>query len=182
MGHGIAVQFASNGFKVILNDVSEKTLASSIKNIETTSNQANLDTNKILGLIETEHSLDKTASNSDFVVEAVFENAQESGQAVNAPVNEPVVKLESEIENPGNAEIVISFNSAFAAARKQFGPGKTFVYKSKEYSTSYAEELNNDSVNFAEDQKENINADEILAETSGTIGTIVFSHTDKPND
>ena len=74
MGHGIAVQFASNGFKVILNDVSEKTLASSIKNIETTSNQANLDTNKILGLIETEHSLDKTASNSDFVVEAVFED------------------------------------------------------------------------------------------------------------
>ena len=80
------------------------------------------------------------------------------------------------------AEPVISFNATFAAARKQHGPGKTFVYKSKEYSTSYAEELNNDSVNFAEDQKENINADEILAETSGTIGTIVFSHTDKPND
>ena len=135
-----------------------------------------------LAAIIYQHSSLEVSGLETLVVEAVFENAQESGQAVNAPVNEPVVKLESEIENPGNAEIVISFNSAFAAARKQFGPGKTFVYKSKEYSTSYAEELNNDSVNFAEDQKENINADEILAETSGTIGTIVFSHTDKPND
>ena len=135
-----------------------------------------------LAAIIYQHSSAEVSGLETPVVEAVFENAQESGQAVNAPVNEPVVKLESEIENPGNAEIVISFNSAFAAARKQFGPGKTFVYKSKEYSTSYAEELNNDSVNFAEDQKENINADEILAETSGTIGTIVFSHTDKPND
>jgi len=135
-----------------------------------------------LAAIIYQHSSVEVSGLETLVVEAVFENAQESGQAVNAPVNEPVVKLESEIENPGNAEIVISFNSAFAAARKQFGPGKTFVYKSKEYSTSYAEELNNDSVNFAEDQKENINADEILAETSGTIGTIVFSHTDKPND
>ena len=74
MGHGIAIQFASHGFKVILNDVSEERLASSINNIESTSIQANLDTNKILGLVETEHSLDETASNSDFVVEAVFEN------------------------------------------------------------------------------------------------------------
>jgi 3-hydroxybutyryl-CoA dehydrogenase len=74
MGHGIAIQFASHGFKVILNDVSEERLASSINNIESTSIQANLDTNKILGLVETEHSLDETASNSDFVVEAVFED------------------------------------------------------------------------------------------------------------
>ena len=135
-----------------------------------------------LAAIIYQHSSVEVSGLETLVVEAVFENAQESGQAVNAPVNEPVVKLESEIENPGNAEIVISFNSAFAAARKQFGPGKTFVYKSKEYSTSYAEELNNDSVNFAEDQKENINADEILAETSGTISRDVFSHVDKPND
>ena len=49
MGHGIAIQFASHGFKVILNDVSEERLASSINNIESTSIQANLDTNKTLG-------------------------------------------------------------------------------------------------------------------------------------
>ena len=74
MGHGIAIQFASNGFKVILNDVSEEKLTSSIKSIENTSNQANLNTSKILGLIQTETSLDKTASDSDFVIEAVFED------------------------------------------------------------------------------------------------------------
>ena len=74
MGHGIAIQFASNGFKVILNDVSEEKLTSSIKSIENTSNQANLNTSKILGLIQTETSLDKTASESDFVIEAVFED------------------------------------------------------------------------------------------------------------
>ena len=74
MGHGIAIQFASNGYKVILNDVSEERLSSSIKNIESTCNQANLDTNKLLSLIETQNSLDKTASNSDFVIEAVFED------------------------------------------------------------------------------------------------------------
>jgi len=56
------------------------------------------------------------------------------------------------------------------------------VYKSKEYSTSYAEELNNNSVNIIQDQEGNITADEILAETSGTISTDVFSHADKPND
>ena len=74
MGHGIAIQFASNGFKVILNDVSEEKLTSSIKSIENTSNQANLNTSMILGLIQTETSLDKTASESDFVIEAVFED------------------------------------------------------------------------------------------------------------
>ena len=74
MGHGIAIQFASNGFKVMLNDVSEEKLTSSIKSIENTSNQANLNTSKILGLIQTETSLNKTASESDFVIEAVFED------------------------------------------------------------------------------------------------------------
>ena len=101
------------------------------------------------------------------VVDAVIENAQELDQGVSAPVN----------------ETVISFNSTFAAARKQYGPGKTFVYKSKEYSTSYAEELNNNSVNISHDPEKNITADdEILAETSGTISRDVFSHADKPND
>ncbi|MEE3150250.1 MAG: hypothetical protein VX284_04625 [Candidatus Neomarinimicrobiota bacterium] len=116
------------------------------------------------------------------VVDAVIENAQELDQGVSAPVNETVMKLESEIESPGTSEIVISFNSTFAAARKQYGPGKIFVYKSKEYSTSYAEELNNNSVNISQDQEGNITADEILAETSGTISRDVFSHVDKPND
>jgi len=116
------------------------------------------------------------------VVDAVIENTQELDQGVSVPVNETVMKLESEIESPGTSEIVISFNSTFAAARKQYGPGKTFVYKSKEYSTSYAEELNNNSVNISQDQEGNITADEILAETSGTISRDVFSHADKPND
>jgi len=117
------------------------------------------------------------------VVDAVIENAQELDQGVSAPVNETVMKLEPEIESPGTSEIVISFNSTFAAARKQYGPGKTFIYKSKEYSTSYAEELNNNSVNISQDQEGNITADdEILAETSGTISRDVFSHADKPND
>ena len=116
------------------------------------------------------------------VVDAVIENAQELDQGVSAPVNETVMKLESELESPGTSEIVISFNSTFAAARKQYGPGKTFVYKSKEYSTSYAEELNNNSVNISQDQEGNITADEILAEKSGTNSRDVFSHADKPND
>ena len=116
------------------------------------------------------------------VVDAVIENAQDLDQGVSALVNETVMKLESEIESPSTSETVISFNSTFAAARKQYGPGKTFVYKSKEYSTSYAEELNNNSVNISQDQEGNITADEILAETSGTISRDVFSHVDKPND
>ena len=117
------------------------------------------------------------------VVDAVIENAQDLDQGVSALVNETVMKLESEIESPSTSETVISFNSTFAAARKQYGPGKTFVYKSKEYSTSYAEELNNNSVNISQYQEENITAnDEILAETSGTISKDVFSHADKPND
>ena len=116
------------------------------------------------------------------VVDAVIENAQDLDQGVSALVNETVMKLESEIESPSTSETVISFNSTFAAARKQYGPGKTFVFKSKEYSTSYAEELNNNSVNIVQDQEGNIAADEILAETSGTISRDVFSHVDKPND
>ena len=117
------------------------------------------------------------------VVDAVIENAQEIDQGVSAPVNETVMKLKSEIESPSTTETVISFNSTFAAALKQFGPGKIFVYKSKEYSTSYAEELNNNSVNISQDQEGNITADdEILAETSGAISRDVFSHADKPND
>ena len=39
MGHGIAIQFASKGFKVILNDVSKERLETSLKNIESTAEQ-----------------------------------------------------------------------------------------------------------------------------------------------
>ena len=155
----------------------------------------NIDKNRVTTVITTvafsvlalvaiiyQHSSTELSELESLVVKPVIENAQELDQGVSAPVNETVIKLESEFENLAIAETVISFNSTFAAARKQYGPGKTFVYKSKEYSTSYAEELNNNSVNISQDQEGNITADEILAETSGTISTDVFSHVDKPND
>ena len=109
-----------------------------------------------LAAIIYQHSFKEVLELETLVVDAVIENAQELDQSVSTPVNEIAMKLESEIESVATAETVISFNFAFATARKQFGPGKTFVYKNKEYSTSYAEELNNQSVNFAQDQKENI--------------------------
>ena len=155
----------------------------------------NIDKNRVTTVITTvafsvlalvaiiyQHSSTELSELESLVVKPVIENAQELDQGVSAPVNETVMKLESEIESPGTSETVISFNSTFAAARKQYGPGKTFVYKSKEYSTSYAEELNNNSVNIIQDQKENIPDDEILAETSDSISTDVFSHADKQND
>ncbi|MBK49884.1 MAG: 3-hydroxybutyryl-CoA dehydrogenase [Chloroflexi bacterium] len=74
MGHGIAIQFASKGFKVILNDLSKERLETSLKNIESTAEQAKLQTDKILDLINTENSLAETAINSDFLIEAVFED------------------------------------------------------------------------------------------------------------
>jgi len=155
----------------------------------------NIDKNRVTTVITTvafsvlalvaiiyQHSSTELSELESLVVKPVIENAQELDQGVSAPVNETVIKLESEFENLAIAETVISFNSTFAAARKQYGPGKTFVYKSKEYSTSYAEELNNNSVNISQDQEGNITADEILVETSGTISRDVFSHADKPND
>ena len=135
-----------------------------------------------LAAIIYQHSSTEVSGLESLVVDAVIENAQELDQDVSAPVNETVIKLDSEFETLATAETVISFNSTFAAARKQYGPGKTFVYKNKEYSTSYTEELNNNSVNIIQDQKENIPDDEILAETSDTISTDVFSHADKQND
>ena len=136
-----------------------------------------------LAAIIYQHSFKEVLELEIPVVDAGIENAQKLDQGVSTPVNETTMKLESEIESPSTSETVISFNSTFAAARKQYGPGKTFVYKSKEYSTSYAEELNNNSVNISQYQEENITAnDEILAETSGTISKDVFSHADKPND
>ena len=135
-----------------------------------------------LAAIIYQHSSAEVSGLETPVVEAVFENAQETDQGVSISVNETGVELESDIESLGTTEIVISFKSAFSAARKQYGPGKTFVYKSKEYSTSYAKELNNNSVNFSQDQKGNFTAEENLAETSSTIITGVFSHSDKTND
>ena len=135
-----------------------------------------------LAAIIYQHSSTELSELESLVVKPVIENSQELDQGVSAPVNETVIKLESEFENLAIAETVISFNSTFAAARKQYGPGKTFVFKSKEYSTSYAEELNNNSVNISQDQEGNITADEILAETSDTISADVFSHADTQND
>ena len=129
-----------------------------------------------------QHSSTELSELESLVVKPVIENVQELDQDVSAPVNETVIKLESEFESLATIETVISFNSSFAAARKQYGPGKTFVYKNKEYSTSYIEELNNNSVNIIQDQVENTPDDESLAETSDTISTDVFSHADKQND
>ena len=155
----------------------------------------NIDKNRVTTVITTvafsvlalvaiiyQHSSTGLSEIESLVVKPVIENAQELDQDVSAPVNETVIKLDSEFETLATAETVISFNSTFAAARKQYGPGKTFVYKNKEYSTSYTEELNNNSVNIIQDQEENIPDDEILAETSDTISTDVFSHADKQND
>ena len=52
------------------------------------------------------------------------------------------------------------------------------MYKSKEYSTSYAEELNNNILNISEDQEGSITT----AETKDTIRTDVFSHANKLKD
>ena len=155
----------------------------------------NIDKNRVTTVITTvafsvlalvaiiyQHSSTELSGLESLAVNTVIENVQELDQGVSAPVNETVIKLESEFESLATTETVISFNSSFAAARKQYGPGKTFVYKNKEYSTSYIEELNNNSVNIIQDQKENIPDDEILAETSDSISTDVFSHADKQND
>ena len=155
----------------------------------------NIDNNRVTTVITTvafsalvlvaiiyQHSSTELSELDSIVVKPVIENAQELDQGVSATVNETVIKLESEFESLTTAETVISFNSSFAAARKQYGPGKTFVYKNKEYTTSYAEELNNKNVNIIQDQEENTRDDEILEETSETISADVFSHADKQND
>ena len=155
----------------------------------------NIDKNRVTTVITTvafsvlalvaiiyQHSSTELSGLESLAVNTVIENVQELDQGVSAPVNETVIKLESEFESLATTETVISFNSSFAAARKQYGPGKTFVYKNKEYSTSYIEELNNNSVNIIQDQVENTPDDESLAETSDTISTDVFSHADKQND
>ena len=155
----------------------------------------NIDKNRVTTVITTvafsilalvaiiyQHSSTELSGLESLAVNTVIENVQELDQGVSAPVSETVIKLESEFESLATTETVISFNSSFAAARKQYGPGKTFVYKNKEYSTSYIEELNNNSVNIIQDQVENTPDDESLAETSDTISTDVFSHADKQND
>ena len=155
----------------------------------------NIDKNRVTKVITTvafsafalvaiiyQHSSTELSGLESLAVNTVIGNVQELDQGVSAPVNETVIKLGSEFESMATTETVISFNSSFAAARKQYGPGKTFVYKNKEYSTSYIEELNNNSANIIQDQVENTPDDESLAETSDTISTDVFSHADKEND
>ena len=131
-----------------------------------------------LAAIIYQHSFKEVLDLETPVVDAGIENAQKLDQGVSTPVNETTMRLESEIESVANSETVISFNATFAAARKQHGPGKTFVYKSKEYSTSYAEELNNNILNISEDQEGSITT----AETKDTIRTDVFSHANKLKD
>ena len=135
-----------------------------------------------LAAIIFQHSSPRLSEVETPSVEAVFENTQETDQGLNISVNETGMELESAIERLGTTEIVISFKSAFAVARKQYGPGKTFVYKNKIFSTSYAEELDNKNVKFSQDQRGDFTAEENLAETSSTIITGVFSHADKTND
>ena len=81
MGHGIAIQFARFGYKVLLNDLSEQHLDDSIKNIDSTCKIMNktgiINNNEIKKIkenISTTLSLKHTSENSDFIVEAVFEN------------------------------------------------------------------------------------------------------------
>tara|TARA_Y100000590_G_scaffold404420_1_gene491936 strand:+ start:16353 stop:17291 length:939 start_codon:yes stop_codon:yes gene_type:complete len=81
MGHGIAIQFARFGYKVLLNDLSEQHLDDSIKNIDSTCKIMNktgiINNNEIKKIkenISTTLSLKQTSENSDFIVEAVFEN------------------------------------------------------------------------------------------------------------
>ena len=81
MGHGIAIQFARYGYTVNLNDTSEEKLKESLDNILSTCKTMsksgiikNDEINKIISNINTDISLKKTCENSDFIIEAVFED------------------------------------------------------------------------------------------------------------
>ena len=81
MGHGIAIQFARYGYTVNLNDTSEEKLKESLDNILSTFKIMsksgiikNDEINKIISNINTDISLKKTCENSDFIIEAVFED------------------------------------------------------------------------------------------------------------
>ena len=81
MGHGIAIQFARYGYTVNLNDTSEEKLKESLDNILSTCKTMsksgiikNDEINKIISNINTDTSLKKTCENSDFIIEAVFED------------------------------------------------------------------------------------------------------------
>ena len=81
MGAGIAQEFALAGYPVSLNDVSDEALSQAIENIA-----ANLSTLQDMGLvsaaqsgsvterIQTSASLESTASDADFVIEAIVED------------------------------------------------------------------------------------------------------------
>lgn len=81
MGHGIAIQFARYGYQVKLNDTSQIKLNECINNIESTCKTMaksgiikEIEINKIINNISTNLSLKNTAENSDFIIEAVFED------------------------------------------------------------------------------------------------------------
>lgn len=81
MGHGIALQFALGGYEVILNDLSEENLQRARDNIAST-----LQLLQEMGLVDEESaaaapnrlqtstSLEESAADVDFVIEAVFED------------------------------------------------------------------------------------------------------------
>ena len=61
-----------------------------------------------------QHSSTELSGLESLAVNTVIGNVQELDQGVSAPVNETVIKLESEFESLTTAETVISFNSSFA--------------------------------------------------------------------
>ena len=66
-----------------------------------------------LAAIIYQHSSAEVSGLETAVVEAVFENAQETDQGVSISVNETGVELESDIESLGTTEIVKSLLKVF---------------------------------------------------------------------
>ena len=113
MGHGIAIQFARYGYKVNLNDTSEEKLKESLVNIESTCKTMSKtgiikddEVNKIISNINTNLSLKKICENSDFIIEAVFEDLKIKQ------------KIFSELDEYCKEEVILSSNtSSFKASQ-----------------------------------------------------------------
>ena len=67
-----------------------------------------------LAAIIYQHSSTEVSGLESLVVDAIIENAQELDKGVSAPVNETVMKLESEIKSVATAERYYSFCSSHA--------------------------------------------------------------------
>ena len=113
MGHGIAIQFARSGYNVNLNDTSDEKLNESLANIESTCktmSKAGIikenEINKIISNINTNLSLKNTSENSDFIIEAVFEDLNIKQ------------KIFSELDQYCKKEVILSSNtSSFKASQ-----------------------------------------------------------------